>query len=94
MKDPKLSKEQQTACIEAIKHYFLTEKDELISDLSATLLLDFIVETIGPPIYNQAIKDTHALMSQKIDDLFILEKPIKALPAKSQGDAGKKNSPA
>ncbi|QDR80403.1 DUF2164 domain-containing protein [Sporomusa termitida] len=82
MKDNKLTKEQQTACIEAIKHYFLTEKDELITDLSATLLLDFIWEMIGPHIYNQAIKDTHFLMSQKIEDLFVLEKPIKALTSK------------
>ena len=82
MENSKLTKEQQTACIEAIKHYFLTEKDELITDLSATLLLDFILEMIGPHIYNQAIKDAHFLMSQKLDDLFILEKPLKAFNTK------------
>ncbi|MDF2875972.1 MAG: hypothetical protein K0R22_2655 [Sporomusa sp.] len=77
MKDIQLTKEQQNTVIEAIKYYFLSEKDEIITDLSATLLLDFILKNIGPHIYNQAIKDTHQLMSEKIDDLFGLEKSIK-----------------
>ncbi|HWR43242.1 DUF2164 domain-containing protein [Sporomusa sp.] len=77
MKDLQLAKEQRSAVIEDIKCYFLNEKDEMITDLSAALLLDFILMNIGPHIYNQAIKDAHFLMSEKVDDLFELEKSLR-----------------
>lgn len=74
MKEIKLTKDQQKNAIEELKNYFQTEKDEEITDLSATLLLDFILENIGPYIYNQAIKDAQHFMSEKTEELFTLEK--------------------
>lgn len=79
MKAIQLTKEQQQTAVEDIKNYFLMEKDEEVTDLAATLLLDFILKNIGPHIYNQAIKDAHYFMSEKLDDLFGLEKPIRRL---------------
>lgn len=76
MKEIILSKEEKQAVIENIKSYYLTEKDEEITDLSATLLLDFILRDIGPLIYNHAIKDAHHFMNEKLDDIFALEKPM------------------
>ena len=75
MKNIQLTKEQQQTAVEDIKSYFSTEKDEIITDLSATLLLDFILKNIGPHIYNQAINDAHHFMGGKIEDIFALEKP-------------------
>lgn len=80
MKPIPLTKEQQQTAIEAIKHYFLAEREEEITDLAATLFLDFILEAIGPHIYNQALKEAHYFMSEKLEDLFSLEKPSRRSP--------------
>lgn len=74
MKDIILTKEEKASAIEAIKTYYITERDEEITDLAASLLLDFILKQIGPLIYNQALKDAHYFMSGQLEDLFSLEK--------------------
>ncbi len=48
-----------------IKEYFATERDEDLSNLNAELFLDFILNTVGPMIYNQALIDSHRLMTEK-----------------------------
>jgi uncharacterized protein (DUF2164 family) len=40
-----------------------------ISELSAGLLLNFIVEDIGPAIYNQAVADAQTRMQLRVADL-------------------------
>lgn len=78
MKDIQLTKDQQDLAIKAIQSYFYTEKDEEITTLAAALLLDFILKSIGPFIYNQAINDVNFFMGKKLEEIFSLEKPIKA----------------
>ena len=53
----------------AIKHYFAEERDEEIGDLQASFLLDFVLEAIGPSIYNQAIRDAQARLQVAVADL-------------------------
>lgn len=77
MKKIQLTKEQTKISIEDIKSYFITEKDEELTDLAAALLLDFVLTNIGPHIYNQALNDAHSLMSEKIEDIYGLEKIIR-----------------
>ncbi|HBS60582.1 MAG TPA: DUF2164 domain-containing protein [Firmicutes bacterium] len=72
-----LAKDIRKVLVEDIKNYFLTEREEEMGDLSAEFLLDFILETIGPHIYNRAINDAHTFMSEKTEDLFALEKPVR-----------------
>lgn len=74
MKKFKLEKEVKAEMISSIQEYFLNERDEEIGNLSAELLLQFMIEQVGPVIYNQAIRDAHALVSKKIEDLYGLEK--------------------
>ncbi|WP_093795528.1 DUF2164 domain-containing protein [Sporomusa acidovorans] len=74
-----LTQEQRKAAVEQIKSYFLTEKEEMVSDLAAMLLLDFFLENIGPYIYNQAIKDAHYFITQKLEDIYALEKPVRQI---------------
>lgn len=74
MKNFKLEKEQKVQIISQIQKYFLEERDEEIGNLSAALFMDFMIKQVGPAIYNQAIKDAHALVSKKIEDLYGLEK--------------------
>lgn len=68
-----LDKEKKDIAISKLKDYFLNERDEEIGDLAASLLIDFIIETVGPDIYNNGIKDSIAFMSEKIEDMYGLE---------------------
>jgi len=72
-----LKKETREVLIENLKRYFWKERDEEITNLGAELMLDFIVNDIGPYIYNKAIEDSHAYMNERIEDLLGLEKRIR-----------------
>ena len=65
---PEETKKELTA---AIKHYFLEERDEEIGDLQASFLLEFILEEVGPSIYNQAIADAQAHLQRAVADLDV-----------------------
>lgn len=74
MKNIEFSKEVKQDQITNIKQFFLTERDEEISDYQASVALEFFLREIGPHVYNQAIADAYALMSDKLEDLYGLEK--------------------
>jgi uncharacterized protein (DUF2164 family) len=76
LKPVELSKENQQDALREIKEYFREDRDEEISDFQAQNFLDFLLNRIGPSIYNQAITDAHAILIDKIDDLYGLEKRI------------------
>ena len=65
----KLSKERRKELMAAIKAHFLRQHDEDVGDLKAGLLLDFFMKTLGPSVYNQAIKDAQVYFQQKVEDL-------------------------
>ena len=69
-----LKKEVRELLVGNLKRYFWNERDEELSNLGAELLLDFIVNDIGPYIYNQAIEDSYTYMNERIEDLLGLEK--------------------
>jgi uncharacterized protein (DUF2164 family) len=69
-----LSKQKQDIICGLIKEYFYEERDEEIGDLAAMLFMEFILEKIGPEIYNEAINDCVRLMGDKIEELYGLEK--------------------
>lgn len=74
MKKFKLEKDVKERIIGEMQRYFVEERDEEIGNLSAELLLKFMIEQVGPAIYNQAIRDAHLLVTKKIEDLYGLEK--------------------
>ncbi|NGX96458.1 MAG: DUF2164 domain-containing protein [Candidatus Afipia apatlaquensis] len=74
MKNMVLSKDDRVLAIQSIKNYFEKERDDAIGDLSASLLLDFITDEIGPLYYNMAIADACKFMSGCIEDMYGLEK--------------------
>ena len=65
-----LTKEQKKKAIQDIQAYFASERDEEIGDLAGEIILDFIVEKIGPYFYNQAIADVQKYLSEKVEDLY------------------------
>ena len=64
-----LSKEARADASASLKRYFRENMPEAIGDLAADLLLNYIIEEIGPAIYNRAIADAQARLQQRVQDL-------------------------
>lgn len=69
----KLSGPIREKLIYELQEYFRKERDEELKDLGAHLMVDFIVDELGPMIYNQALLDARELMEDKIEDILLLE---------------------
>jgi uncharacterized protein (DUF2164 family) len=65
----KLSKDVEERVLAAIKRYVLENFEEDLGDLRATLFLDFVLNTMGPTVYNQAIADAQAYLLERASDL-------------------------
>jgi uncharacterized protein (DUF2164 family) len=63
-----LDKQLRADAIASLQRYFEENLDP-IGDLPAGLLLNFILEEIGPAIYNQAVKDAQARIQLQLSDL-------------------------
>jgi uncharacterized protein (DUF2164 family) len=70
----KLSGEKRKEMINLIKVYFDKERDEVIGDLGASIILDFVTKDLAPEFYNQGIFDAYKFMSEKTEDMLGLEK--------------------
>ncbi len=64
-----LSAERRGDLLRATRAHFFDRHGEEIGDLKAELLLDFFVEALGPPVYNQAVRDAHKFIHERLDDL-------------------------
>ncbi len=64
-----LSAQSRTDAIASLKRYFEENMPEPIGDLPAGLLLNYLLEEIGPAIYNKAIHDAQARLTQRVADL-------------------------
>ena len=65
----RLSPERRATLLRAIKEYFSAEFDESLSDFRAQGLLDFFVRELGPPVYNQGVRDAASFVQQKLTDI-------------------------
>lgn len=65
-----LPDETRKRLIPLIKHHFAEEGEE-IGDLRASFFLDFVLETIGPSIYNHAIRDAQTRLQVAVSDLDV-----------------------
>jgi len=72
-----LNKETRILLIENLKRYYWNERNEELGNLAADLLLDFIVNDIGPHIYNKAVEDSYAYMNERTEDLLGLQKRLR-----------------
>ena len=64
-----LPKQKRTEAIASLQRYFEENLPEPLGDLPAGLLLDYILEEIGPAVYNQAIREAQTLLTQRVTDL-------------------------
>lgn len=64
-----LNKTTRRDAIASIQRYFEVNMPEPIGEFAAGLLLNFILEEIGPAIYNQAVADAQIRLQQRVADL-------------------------
>ena len=65
----RLSDERRASLLRSVKTYFADELDEPLSDFRAEALLDFFVRELGPPVYNQGVRDACGYMQEKLGDI-------------------------
>lgn len=56
-----LTREEQTRAVARLRAYFERERDEELGELAAGLLLDFLVDEIGPLFYNRGINEAQMI---------------------------------
>ena len=64
-----ISKPAREAAIASVQRYFNENMSEPIGNLPAGLLVDFLIEEVGPAIYNQAIADAQTRIQLRAADL-------------------------
>lgn len=69
MKKIELSDERRDALVAHLQRLFSTEFDESLSEFRAAEILDFMLKTLAPTVYNQAVEDVRAHLQAKLDDL-------------------------
>jgi uncharacterized protein (DUF2164 family) len=64
-----LDKPTREALARSLARYLKSELDVELGGMDATLMLDFLSETLGPHYYNQALDDARTLLSSKMEAL-------------------------
>jgi len=64
-----ISDDARKQAIASLRAYCAANMDEEVGDLKAGLLFDFIVDELGPTIYNQAIADAQQFFGERVADL-------------------------
>jgi uncharacterized protein (DUF2164 family) len=65
----KLSDDRKKELKEEVQGYFRSVLEEDIGDLKAEMFVEFMLEKMGPRIYNQAITDAYGFIHDKMIDL-------------------------
>jgi uncharacterized protein (DUF2164 family) len=68
MKKIEFSKEEKAEIVSLIRAYFDRELDP-IGALPAEFLLDFFAEEVGPYFYNRGLRDAHAALLKRLEDV-------------------------
>ena len=64
-----LSDDRRAKLLAAIREYFDDQFEDPISDFRAQGLLDFFLLQLGPPVYNQGVRDASRYMQDKLTDI-------------------------
>lgn len=64
-----LTKEDRAQALASIERYFRENMDEKIGNIAASGLLGFILEEIGPSIYNRAVADAQERLQARVSEL-------------------------
>jgi uncharacterized protein (DUF2164 family) len=66
-----LPKEAKKEAIASIERWFEEEREERIGNIAAGALLNFMLEEIGPSVYNRAVADVQERLGARIAELDI-----------------------
>ena len=69
MKQITLSEERRERLVGQLQTLFQSEFAEALSACRAEQVLELMLKTLGPGIYNQAVQDVRAHLQSKLDDL-------------------------
>lgn len=69
MKQITLSDERRQRLIGQLQTLFAAEFDETLSEFRAEQVVNLMLTTLGPGIYNQAVQDVRGHLQTKLDDL-------------------------
>lgn len=64
-----LTKEDRAQAVASIERYFRENMEEKIGNIAASGLLGFILEEIGPSIYNRGVADAQERIQARVTDL-------------------------
>lgn len=64
-----LTKEVKQNALESLQKYFEVKMDEPLGNLAGGALLNFILEEIGPSIYNKGVADAQERMQTRLSEL-------------------------
>lgn len=65
----RLDDERRARLIRAVQRHFEDEFDEPLSDFRAEGLVDLFVRELGPPVYNQGVRDAARFVQEKLTDI-------------------------
>lgn len=64
-----LTKEDRAQAIASIERYFRENMEEKIGNIAASGLLGFLLDEIGPCIYNKAVADAQERLQARVSEL-------------------------
>lgn len=64
-----LDDERRQRLIDVLRGHFMDEFDEDLSAFRAEGLLDFFLSHLGPPVYNQGVRDACEFVQKKLTDI-------------------------
>jgi uncharacterized protein (DUF2164 family) len=66
-----LPKEARAQAIASIERWFQEERGERVGNITASALLGYVLEEIGPSIYNQAVADVQDRLAQRVAEVDV-----------------------
>ena len=66
-----LPKEARAQAIASIERWFQEERGERVGNITASALLGYVLEEIGPSIYNQAVADVQERLAQRVAEVDV-----------------------
>jgi uncharacterized protein (DUF2164 family) len=69
MSGMRIDPERRGHLVDAVRGFWLEEFDEELSPFRAEKLLDFVVQALGPQVYNQGVQDARKFLQERLDDL-------------------------
>jgi len=61
-----IAKDKRTEVIASIQRYFEKEMEEKIGNITAGALLDFMLDELGPIVYNKAVADVQQSLQARV----------------------------